>query len=79
MAETMRMKLAPFRRSQLADAARIATSNTEHDQIVEAIVARDGAAAESALRRHLLSAAKAMLDKFEASRAVPVTARSKAS
>jgi len=79
MAETMRMKLAPFRRSQLADAARIATSHTEHEQIVKAIVARDGAAAERALRHHLLSAARAMLDKFEASRAVPVTARSKAS
>ena len=58
MAETMRMKLAPFRRSQLADAARIARSNTEHDQIVEAIVERDGPAAERALRRHLLSAAR---------------------
>jgi DNA-binding GntR family transcriptional regulator len=79
MAETMRMKLAPFRRSQLANAARIATSNAEHEQIVQAILARDGAAAERALRHHLLSAAQAMLDKFEASRAVPVTARSKAS
>ncbi|MDD9706539.1 GntR family transcriptional regulator [Seohaeicola sp. SP36] len=79
MAETMRMKLAPFRRSQLADAARIAWSNTEHDQIVEAIVERDGPAAERALRRHLLSAAQAMLDKWAASRAAPIPARSKAS
>jgi DNA-binding GntR family transcriptional regulator len=79
MAETMRMKLAPFRRSQLANAARIATSNAEHARIVTAIVAGDGAGAEQALRHHLLSAARAMLDQFEASRAVPMAARPTAS
>lgn len=79
MAETMRMKLSPFRRSQLADAARIARSNAEHDLIVEAIIERDGQAAEKALRRHLLSAAQAMLDKWAASRADAIPARSRAS
>lgn len=68
MAEAMRLKLSPFRRSQLADAARIARSNAEHAQIVEAIVERDGKAAEKALRRHLLSAAQAMLDKWARAR-----------
>lgn len=80
MAETMRMKLAPFRRAQLAEAERIATSNAEHDRIVEAIVARDGPAAENALRRHLLSAAQAMLDTWAQNRpAAPDQVQSRAS
>lgn len=61
MAEAMRLKLAPFRRRQLADETRIARSHREHGQIVEAMMQRNGAAAEKALRRHLTSAAKAML------------------
>ena len=79
MAETMRMKLAPFRRSQLADAARIATSHREHEKVVAAIVARDGEAAEQALRRHLVNAARTMLEKFEAGRTAPVPEQSRAS
>lgn len=61
MADAMRLKLAPFRRRQLADETRIARSHKEHAQIVEAIMQRNGAAAEKALRRHLISAASAML------------------
>lgn len=61
MAEGMRLKLAPFRRRQLADQARITRSHDEHAQIVEAVLQRDGAAAQRALNRHLTSAAKAML------------------
>jgi DNA-binding GntR family transcriptional regulator len=61
MAEAMRLKLAPFRRRQLADETRIARSHKEHAQIVEAVMEHNGAAAEKALRRHLISAAKAML------------------
>jgi DNA-binding GntR family transcriptional regulator len=61
MAEGMRLKLAPFRRRQLADETRIGRSHKEHEQIVEAVMEHNGAAAEKALRRHLLSAAKAML------------------
>ena len=61
MAEAMRLKLAPFRRRQLADQTRILRSHTEHSQIVEAVMQRNGAAADKALRRHLTSAAKAML------------------
>ncbi len=79
MAEAMRMKLSPFRRSQLADAERMARSNAEHDLIVEAIVERDGQLAEKALRRHLLSAAQAMLEKWERNRAGAMSAQSRAS
>ena len=79
MAEAMRMKLSPFRRSQLADAARMARSTAEHGLIVEAIVARDADAAERALRRHLLSAAQAMLDQWALRRDAVKPARSKAS
>ena len=61
MAEALRLKLAPFRRRQLDDRLRIARSHGEHAQIVEAVLNRNGAAAEKALRRHLTSAAKAML------------------
>jgi DNA-binding GntR family transcriptional regulator len=70
MAETMRLKLSPFRRSQLADLARLETSDAEHAGIVESIVQRDGPAAERALRRHLLSAAQSMLARWRAGRSV---------
>jgi DNA-binding GntR family transcriptional regulator len=61
LAEAMRLKLAPFRRRQLDDQVRMGRSHTEHGQIVDAVLQRNGAAAERALRRHLTSAAKAML------------------
>jgi DNA-binding GntR family transcriptional regulator len=61
MAEALRLKLAPFRRRQLADETRIARSHQEHGRIVDAVMQRNGAAADKALRRHLTSAAKAML------------------
>lgn len=64
MAETMWQKLAPFRRSQLATAERIAQSCLEHDAIVRAIVDRDRSGADLALRRHLLGAAQECLAKM---------------
>ncbi|MBY6200552.1 GntR family transcriptional regulator [Maritalea mobilis] len=79
MAEAMRLKLSPFRRSQLADRARIEHSNAEHAQIVEAIIERDGQAAEKALRRHLLSAAQTMLEKWTQTRPEVSSTRSRAS
>lgn len=66
MAEALRLKLAPFRRRQLSDRMRIGTSHKEHTQIVEAVLQRNGSAAEKALRRHLTSAAKAMLQQWQA-------------
>ncbi len=79
MAEAMWVKLLPFRRSQLADASRIARSNAEHAQIVEAIIERDAQTAEKALRRHLVSAAQAMLDKWARNRSNIMPTPSKAS
>lgn len=78
MAEAMRLKLAPFRRRQLADQVRIGRSHREHDQIVEAVMQRNGAAAERALRRHLTSAAKAMLVRWQGN-APPIPAPTRAS
>lgn len=65
IAEAMRLKLAPFRRRQLDDTLRIGRSHKEHAQIVEAVLQRNGPAAEKALRRHLTSAAKAMLLQWQ--------------
>jgi DNA-binding GntR family transcriptional regulator len=60
-AQTLRLKLAPFRKFQLKDKARIKQSCREHQQIVDAILDQDGKAAENALRRHLVSAAQEVL------------------
>ncbi|MCB1526754.1 MAG: GntR family transcriptional regulator [Hyphomicrobiaceae bacterium] len=67
-ANAMRLKLAPFRSSQLQQAERVAKSNEEHTQIVMAILDRNSKDAERALRRHLQSAAKAVLQARSAKR-----------
>lgn len=61
LAHSMRLKLAPFRSSQLQTVQRIARSNVEHGSIVSALLDRDGHEAERTLRRHLVSAAQAVL------------------
>jgi DNA-binding GntR family transcriptional regulator len=71
IADSMRLKLAPFRSRQLIDCVRARRSHKEHTQIVDAILNRDGNAAKKALRRHLVSAAKAMLQQWQVS---PATA-----
>lgn len=63
IAQAMRLKLAPFRSSQLQAVDRVGRSSVEHDAIVAAILDRNAREAEKALRRHLLSAAKAVLDR----------------
>ena len=63
-AEALRVKLAPFRRAQLADAARMRSSSREHAEIVAAICERDPDAAARALRRHLVSAAAQILTRW---------------
>jgi DNA-binding GntR family transcriptional regulator len=63
IAQATRLKLAPFRSSQLRTAERIARSCAEHDAIVSAILDRNAREAEKALRRHLQSAARAVLDR----------------
>lgn len=77
--ETMRLKLAPFRRSQLATVQRMEQSDAEHSKIVDAIVERDGPTAEKALRRHLLSAAQTMRNKRNAKHTGKADMRSQAS
>ncbi|MCW4114106.1 GntR family transcriptional regulator [Aurantimonas sp. MSK8Z-1] len=61
IAAAMRLKLAPFRRSQLQNRARMEQSRREHREIIDAILERDGSSAERHLRRHLLGSAKAFL------------------
>ncbi|WP_163269525.1 GntR family transcriptional regulator [Chelativorans alearense] len=61
IAEMMRLKLAPFRSSQLRQAERVGRSDAEHETIISAILDRNAKEAERALRRHLTSAAKAVL------------------
>ncbi|WP_117194329.1 GntR family transcriptional regulator [Rhizobium terrae] len=60
-AQTLRLKLAPFRKYQLKDKGRLKRSCQEHQQIVDAILDQDPKAAENALRRHLVSAAQEVL------------------
>ncbi|MET3599779.1 GntR family transcriptional regulator [Martelella mangrovi] len=62
-AEALRVKLAPFRKYQLDDAGRLKRSSREHQQIVDAILDQDPTATESALRRHLISAAHEVVNK----------------
>lgn len=61
--QALRLKLAPFRKYQLKDAGRLMRSCEEHQLIVDAIINQDPKAAETALRRHLLSAAQEILLK----------------
>lgn len=65
LAQTLRLKLAPFRRSQLRAEARMKQSSQEHGEIVFALLDRDAKAAESALRRHMVSAAKEVLSVMD--------------
>ncbi|TDL86896.1 GntR family transcriptional regulator [Meridianimarinicoccus aquatilis] len=60
----LRLKLAPFRKSQLRSAERIEKSNAEHAAIVNAILDRDPAEADRTLRRHLISAAREVLARM---------------
>ena len=61
VAQTLRLKLAPFRKFQLKDKGRVKRSCREHQQIVDAILDQDAKTAENALRRHLVSAAQEVL------------------
>lgn len=65
LANTLRLKLAPFRKSQLRSARRVERSNEEHDEIVNAILDRDPKRTEKALRRHLVSAAREVLSRID--------------
>ena len=58
MAFDMRLKLAPFRKSQLFRIDRLEESNREHGLIVGLIAARNRPGVETALREHLRGAAR---------------------
>lgn len=47
-------RLKPYRRLQLRARSRVASSLAEHEAVVEAILAGDGARAERALKDHIL-------------------------
>ncbi|WEX08377.1 GntR family transcriptional regulator [Chelativorans sp. AA-79] len=66
LAAALRLKLAPFRKYQLRDTGRLKRSCSEHQQIVDALLDQDPKAAETALRRHLISAAQEVLVRREA-------------
>ncbi len=64
LANTLRLKLAPFRKFQLQCQPRMARSHAEHDDIVKALLERDPKRTEKALRRHLMSAAREVLTRM---------------
>jgi DNA-binding GntR family transcriptional regulator len=51
---TTRARLQPFRRAQFGARGRLGKSHAEHGLIVDAILQGDGAAAEAAMRSHIL-------------------------
>ncbi len=53
-ARALHNRLKPYRRLQLRARARVASSLREHQAIVEAILAGDGATAERELKQHIL-------------------------
>ncbi|WP_417583148.1 GntR family transcriptional regulator [Pelagibacterium sp.] len=61
LADSMRLKLRPFRRYQLQDQGRLKRSCQEHQDIVDALLDQDAQRAGTALRRHLVSAAQEFL------------------
>lgn len=63
MAFDMRLKLAPFRKSQLYQIGRMKQSNSEHALIVQLLRARNRPGVEAALRQHLRGAAEAVLSR----------------
>ncbi|WP_294607190.1 GntR family transcriptional regulator [Roseovarius sp.] len=65
LADTLRLKLAPFRKTQLQSPDRMARSNEEHTAIVSAILEKNTKAAERALRRHLVRAAREVLSRMK--------------
>jgi len=60
-AQDMRLKLAPFRKTQLRTRSRLSRSNADHSLIVELLKNRNRAGVEEAMRQHLCGAMKAVL------------------
>lgn len=55
IANLLRVRAAPYREAQFRQTDRIASSHVEHERILAAILARDGAAAQAATTAHLAS------------------------
>ncbi|TNF10472.1 MAG: GntR family transcriptional regulator [Rhodobacteraceae bacterium] len=64
LSNALRLKLAPFRKSQLRNDVRMEVSNEEHEAIVSALLDHDPKRTENALRRHLVSAAREVLTRM---------------
>lgn len=61
LAHDMRLKLAPFRKTQLQSIERLVRSNDDHTIIVSLLKAGNKSGVQEALRQHLQGAMKAML------------------
>ncbi len=57
-----RTRVQPFRRAQFRNLGRLAKSHTEHDRVVTAIHRADSAAAQKAMRDHIMT----VFEEFEA-------------
>lgn len=57
-----RIRVQPFRRAQFRNLGRLAKSHDEHDQVVTAILRADSAAAQKAMRDHIMT----VFDEYEA-------------
>jgi DNA-binding GntR family transcriptional regulator len=71
VASSLRQQLAPFRSRILYTAERIKTSCAEHDEIVSAILAHDGAKAAESMRRHMARAALNVIQHFRSRQTHP--------
>ncbi|MEL3891932.1 GntR family transcriptional regulator [Ferrovibrio sp. MS7] len=58
-AQSLRLRVTPFRRAQFLNPARIEESYAEHEALVAAILARDADAAQATMRGHLAQAGDA--------------------
>lgn len=67
MALGMRARLAPFRRAQFRVAGRLERSHAEHALVVDAILRRDPAAADAAMREHIRTVSDAS-ERYRSSR-----------
>lgn len=57
-----RIRVQPFRRAQFRNLGRLAKSHEEHDRVVQAILRADTAAAQKAMREHIMT----VFDEYEA-------------
>ncbi|MBX3518590.1 MAG: GntR family transcriptional regulator [Xanthobacteraceae bacterium] len=57
-----RIRVQPFRRAQFRNLGRLAKSHDEHDRVVVAILRADAAAAQKAMRAHIMT----VFDEYEA-------------